>query len=107
MEASPCVQVERNKRTALPGRVLQFDMEPPAPAKESPNKSRLVEKPSIASTSSYQFGGERMIKARQGLFERQSLEDSALIAHGEDLLASCEFVRHRSLPCTDQLWVSA
>ncbi|KAI0653383.1 hypothetical protein C8Q70DRAFT_1059376 [Cubamyces menziesii] len=88
VEASPCVQVERNKRTALPGRVLQFDMEPPAPAKESPNKSRLVEKPSIASTSSYQFGGERMIKARQGLFERQSLEDSALIAHGEDLLAS-------------------
>ncbi|KAH9896427.1 hypothetical protein C8Q73DRAFT_788785 [Cubamyces lactineus] len=94
VEASPCVQVERNKRAALPGRVLQFDMDLPAPATESPNKSRLTEKPSIASTSSYQFGGERMIKARQGLLERQSLEDSALIAHGEDLLAS---LRERSI----------
>ncbi|KAI0354136.1 hypothetical protein OH77DRAFT_1405859 [Trametes cingulata] len=92
VDASPCVRVERNKQTALPGRVLKFDMEPPA--KESPNKARLVEKPSIASTSSYQFGGERMIKARQGLLERQSLEDSALIAQGEDLLAS---LRERSI----------
>ncbi|KAI0328317.1 hypothetical protein GY45DRAFT_1011312 [Cubamyces sp. BRFM 1775] len=47
-----------------------------------------MEKPSIASTSSYQFGGECTIKARQGLLERQSLEDSTPIAHGEDLLAS-------------------
>ncbi|KAI9060404.1 hypothetical protein FKP32DRAFT_1595485 [Trametes sanguinea] len=92
VEASPCVRVERNKQTALPGRVLQFDMEPPA--QDSPNKSRLIEKPSIASTSSYQFGGERMIKARQGLLERQSLEDSALLAHGEDVLAS---LRERSI----------
>ncbi|KAI0746236.1 hypothetical protein C8Q80DRAFT_1271161 [Daedaleopsis nitida] len=82
--ASPCVRVERHRQTALPGRVLQFDAEPP---KESP-KPRLVAQPSIASTSSYQFGGERMIKARQGLLERQSLEDSALMAQGEDLLAS-------------------
>lgn len=29
-----------------------------------------------------------MIKARMGLLERQSLEDSALSAHGEDVLAS-------------------
>lgn len=48
--------------------------------------------PSIASTSSYQFGGERMIKARKGLLERQSLEDSALMAQGEELLASCKFL---------------
>ncbi|KAI8973078.1 hypothetical protein BD414DRAFT_447875 [Trametes punicea] len=92
VEASPCVRVERNKQTALSGRVLQFESEPPA--KDSPNKSRLIEKPSIASTSSYQFGGERMIKARQGLLERQSLEDSALMAQGEDLLAS---LRERSI----------
>ena len=88
VETSPCVRMERKQHTALPGRVLQFDMIEP-PAKESPAKaSRLVAQPSIASTSSYQFGGERMIKARQGLLERQSLEDSALIAQGEDLLDS-------------------
>ncbi|KAI0828480.1 hypothetical protein BC628DRAFT_1316551 [Trametes gibbosa] len=92
VDASPCVRMERNKHTNLPGRVLQFEMEPPA--KESPKKAKLMEKPSIASTSSYQFGGERMIKARQGLLERQSLEDGALIAQGEDLLAS---LRERSI----------
>ena len=86
VDASPCVRMERHRQAALPGRVLQFEAEPPA--KESP-KTRLVAQPSIASTSSFQFGGERMIKARQGLLERQSLEDSALIAQGEDLLASC------------------
>ena len=60
-----------------------------SPAKESPGKvSRLMAQPSIASTSSFQFGGERMIKARQGLLERQSLEESALTAQGEDFLDS-------------------
>ncbi|KAI0323484.1 hypothetical protein GY45DRAFT_627104 [Cubamyces sp. BRFM 1775] len=42
----------------------------------------------ITSTYSYQLGGERMIKAGQGLLERQSLEENIPIAHGEDLLAS-------------------
>ena len=73
----------------LPGRVLQFEAEPPL--RESPKEPRLLAQPSIASTSSMQFGGERMIKARQGLLERQSLEESALMAQGEDLLASCKF----------------
>lgn len=59
--------------------------------KESPKEPRLLAQPSIASTSSFQFGGERMIKARQGLLERQSLEESALIAQGEDLLDACEY----------------
>ncbi|TBU22804.1 hypothetical protein BD311DRAFT_822465 [Dichomitus squalens] len=94
VETSPCVRMERKQHTAHPGRILQFDMIEP-PAKESPAKaSRLVAQPSIASTSSFQFGGERMIKARQGLLERQSLEDSALIAQGEDLLNS---LRERSI----------
>lgn len=31
-----------------------------------------------------------MIMARKGLLERQSLEDSALMAHGEDLLDTCK-----------------
>ncbi|RPD56493.1 hypothetical protein L226DRAFT_550932 [Lentinus tigrinus ALCF2SS1-7] len=92
VEASPCVRMERIRHAALPGRVLQFEAEPPL--KESPKEPRLLAQPSIASTSSVQFGGERMIKARQGLLERQSLEDSALMAQGEDLLAS---LRERSI----------
>ena len=53
----------------------------------SPEK-HILSKPSIASTSSYQFGDERMIRVRRGLLERQSLEDSALMAQGEEFLAS-------------------
>ena len=85
VDASPCVRIEK-KHTALSGRVLQFDAEPPV--NDSPKKPRLLAQPSIASTSSFQFGGERMIKARKGLLERQSLEESALMAQGEELLAS-------------------
>ncbi|CAL1710495.1 unnamed protein product [Somion occarium] len=96
IEASPCVKkgIEKRKQTLQKvGRVLKFDMgddmpPPPVPKIISPGKTQITAKPSIASTSSLQFGGERMIKARQGLLERQSLEDSALMAHGEDLLAS-------------------
>ena len=89
VDASPCVRMEkRHAATALPGRVLQFEMNPPT--RESPKEPRLAAQPSIASTSSFQFGGERMIKARQGLLERQSLEESALMAQGEELLASRE-----------------
>jgi hypothetical protein len=32
-----------------------------------------------------------MIRAQRGLLERQSLEDSLLIADGEDLSGSCKF----------------
>ncbi|KAI0938313.1 hypothetical protein AcV5_000019 [Taiwanofungus camphoratus] len=84
---SPCVRVEKMQRSALPQAVLQFRQEDVQKV-DSPNKTRLIEKPSIASTSSRQFGGERMIMARKGLLERQSLEDSAFMAHGEDLLVS-------------------
>ncbi|KZT71092.1 hypothetical protein DAEQUDRAFT_136451 [Daedalea quercina L-15889] len=89
---SPCVRIEKAKQSVspLPQRVLQFQ-QPEIQAQDSPDsvgKSKLLEKPSIASTSSRQFGGERMIMARKGLLERQSLEDSALIAQGEDVLAS-------------------
>lgn len=86
--ASPCVRVEKMKHSAvqLPQAILQFKQED-FNRDDSP-KNRLLQQPSIASTSSHQFGDERMIMARKGLLERQSLEDSALIAHGEDLLAS-------------------
>ncbi|KAJ6451363.1 hypothetical protein C8R47DRAFT_1229888 [Mycena vitilis] len=47
--------------------------------------SPLTAEASIASTSSSKFGGERMIRATQGLLVRHSLEDTALQAEGEDL----------------------
>lgn len=94
--ASPCVRVEKMKHSAvqLPQAILQFKQED-SNRDDSP-KNRLLQQPSIASTSSHQFGDERMIMARKGLLERQSLEDSALIAHGEDLLAS---LRSQSIFC--------
>ncbi|KAJ6577467.1 hypothetical protein B0H19DRAFT_561509 [Mycena capillaripes] len=56
-EASPCVRAEKRKHVAF-----QED-----------------------EMASNKFGGERMIKARQGLLVRQSLEESCLIAAGEDM----------------------
>ena len=87
MEASPCVRVEKRKHALFSDTQTKKGYDSHY---DSSNKARIVEKPSIASTSSYQFGGERMIKAQHGLLERQSLEDSCLIADGEDLSASCE-----------------
>ncbi|KAK7014020.1 hypothetical protein R3P38DRAFT_2720656 [Favolaschia claudopus] len=69
---SPCVRVEKRKHAAF------HDDE------KAPNKARIISQPSIASTSSSKFGEDRMIRARQGLLERQSLEASALVAEGED-----------------------
>lgn len=86
IEASPCVRIEKRKHTTFRGANKHEE-----PYQDSPNKARIIEKPSIASTSSYKFGGERMIKAQRGLLQRQSLEDSCLIADGEDLSASSEF----------------
>jgi serine/arginine repetitive matrix protein 2 len=86
IEASPCVRVEKRKHSAAQGIQLYKGEDP----YDSSNKARIVEKPSIASNSSYQFGGERMIKAQRGLLERQSLEDSCLSADGEEMANACE-----------------
>ena len=43
---------------------------------------------SMASASPYKFGGERMIRVQQGLYERQRLEVSCFIAGGEDSVFS-------------------
>jgi serine/arginine repetitive matrix protein 2 len=83
-EASPCVKFEKKRKHAN----LQDMVYPPAyddGNKDSSNKARIIEMPSIMSTSSSKFGGERMIKAQRGLLARESLEDSCLIAEGEDL----------------------
>ena len=93
--------MEKRKQTLQKiARVLTFDqwedIPPPPPSlpKSPPpsavNKSPLALKPSIASTSSLQFGEERMIKAKQGLLERQSLEENALVAQGAEILTNCK-----------------
>ncbi|KAH8836085.1 hypothetical protein DL96DRAFT_107990 [Flagelloscypha sp. PMI_526] len=93
IDQSPCVRMEKRKHSAL---------------QESPaHHPQIVEKPSLASASSFQFGGERMIRAQQGLLQRQSLEESALMAEGEDLSGYISPVfnrpistRSRSSTCT-------
>ena len=92
IEASPCVRVEKRKHSASQG--IQIYKDEDNNPYDSPNKARIVEKPSISSTSSYQFGGERMIKAQQGLLERQSLEDNCLSADGEEKASACKCFFH-------------
>ncbi|KAG6914162.1 hypothetical protein DXG01_002006 [Tephrocybe rancida] len=72
---------EKRKHSAIQPRGFNA----PGEYREFPSKTKIVEKPSIASTSSLSFGGERMIKARRRLLGRQSLKDSYLIAVREDL----------------------
>lgn len=92
IEGSPCVGIGKRKH------VLHDEMDAWDQAMQSPSKARILSKPSIASTSSHQFGDERMIRARHGLLERQSLEESVLIAEGEDLSASFGFAPVFSRP---------
>ncbi|KAL1747929.1 hypothetical protein HDZ31DRAFT_60801 [Schizophyllum fasciatum] len=92
IEGSPCVGIGKRKH------VLHDDLDAWDQAMQSPSKARILSKPSIASTSSHQFGDERMIRERHGLLERQSLEESALIAEGEDLSASFGFAPVFSRP---------
>src|ERR1700683_2452777 len=80
IEASPCVRVEKRKQSAFEGPQQRKSLH------DAPKEACIVEKPSIAS--SYKFGGERMIRAQRGLYERQSLEDSCLVADGEDISVS-------------------
>jgi len=93
IEASPCVRVEKRKHSGIQ-HVGRY---------ESPHKARIVEKPSIASTSSFQFGGERMIRAQHGLLERQSLEESCLIADGEDISNLCKSLAASLNPASNRL----
>ncbi|KAG2365179.1 hypothetical protein BDR07DRAFT_1470529 [Suillus spraguei] len=87
IEASPCRQVEKRKYMASDA--PQLNSHHKGDDYQSP-KSRVLEtKPSIASTAySEKFGDERMIRAKHGLLERQSLENTVLIAEGEDDLSA-------------------
>jgi len=94
IEASPCRQAERRKHIVVDVPKPNFNLKGKLQDYESP-KSRVIEtKPSIASTAnSIKFGDERMIKAKHGLLERQSLENTVLIADGEeDLSTSCKLL---------------
>lgn len=79
IDKSPCVRVEKRKHLEV--------------HHGQPRKAQIVPMPSIASTSdSVKFGNERMIRAQHGHLDRQSLEESCLIADGEDLSSfSCMF----------------
>ncbi|GJE99043.1 hypothetical protein PsYK624_152830 [Phanerochaete sordida] len=101
IDGSPCIKLERKERkkhTALQhlARVLQYDQGPdelPSNlvdrfSKISPAKV-ILPKPSIASTSSFQFGSDQMIKPGKGLLERQNLEENAVKAQSE-IIASLE-----------------
>jgi len=105
MQQSPCARVEKRggkkKRLAMPKAAILPKPEPVEPVEEvepaeeeeiSPDKSIIIVKPSIASVNSTKFGGERMIKAKKGLLERQSLEESCLIADGEELASFGMFI---------------
>jgi serine/arginine repetitive matrix protein 2 len=95
-EGSPCVQVEKRVGIIAPrrrrARFEQAHTEPSPKANSAKKEKAITQQPSIASTSSYQFGGERMIRATHGLLQRQSLEESCLSGEGEDTSSSsCEF----------------
>lgn len=86
--ASPCVRVEKRKH-------VDFEEEPEENVEmsydDSFEKAQImhahVVRPSLASASSHIFGEERMGLAQRGLLARQSLEDSCLVAEGEDDLS--------------------
>ncbi|KAG7440055.1 uncharacterized protein BT62DRAFT_938390 [Guyanagaster necrorhizus] len=78
IDKSPCIRVEKRKHSEFR---MKGDVEEGGAV-----KARIVMKPSIASTAeSTKFGEERMIRAQQGLLDRHSLEESCLIADGEDM----------------------
>ncbi|KAG5732016.1 hypothetical protein E4T56_gene18279 [Termitomyces sp. T112] len=85
IDASPCPRIEKRKHSEI--EVHAQGLNSSDEYHESPNKARIVEKPSIASTSS-SFEDERMIKAKHVVLERQSPEEAVLIAEGEDLESS-------------------
>lgn len=97
MQQSPCARAEKRgarKRPLIPKTAILPNPESIEPVEEvdpaeeekiSPTKSVIVTKPSIVSVASTKFGGERMIQARKGLLERQSLEGSCLVGDGEEL----------------------
>ncbi|KAK0475256.1 hypothetical protein IW261DRAFT_1422569 [Armillaria novae-zelandiae] len=77
IDKSPCVRVEKRKHS-------EFRMK--GEVEEGAVKARIVMKsPIVSAVESTKFGGERMIRAQHGLLDRHSLEESCLVADGEDM----------------------
>lgn len=77
IDKSPCVRVEKRKHS---------EFRTKGEVEEGAVKARIVMKPSLASPAdSTKFGGERMIRAQDGYLDRRSLEESCLVADGEDM----------------------
>jgi serine/arginine repetitive matrix protein 2 len=70
-EASPCIRIEKQLRETKKAPITMTD--------------------TLETIPSVQFGGDRMDLARKGLLERQSLEQSCLVADGEELNLSGMF----------------
>jgi serine/arginine repetitive matrix protein 2 len=93
LEGSPCVRIEKEKRMmshikGIKGVNLADRLASMREVTEEPESSpRIVEKP---STSSFQFGDDRMEQARKGVLKRDSLEMGCLSADGEDTSLSCK-----------------
>ena len=64
IDASPCLRVEKRKHSCTKGSQNHKSQDNPF---QILKEAHIVQKPSIASTSSYQFCGEHMIKAQRGL----------------------------------------
>jgi len=78
-DASPCVRIEKQKHLA-------------ARKVESRNKAFIVEKSSISSTTSIQFGGERMIKPDKDYWNGRVWRKAASLQTGKTFLdVSCSF----------------
>ncbi|KAH6888997.1 hypothetical protein BKA70DRAFT_1572775 [Coprinopsis sp. MPI-PUGE-AT-0042] len=104
IKGSPCVRIEKRRprqrhrataRMVYQGiQLVRIDANgnEVRDSKAGGKLHNIVEKPSIASTSSMTFGDNRMGNARRGLLERQSLEGSCLVAEGEDNSLSYEAV---------------
>ena len=85
-EASRCVRFEKKRKqpSAHDEIMVPVFENVHTKGKDDPNTARIIAMPSIMSTSSSKFGGERMIKAQRGILARESLEDNCLSGSGED-----------------------
>jgi serine/arginine repetitive matrix protein 2 len=94
-DGSPCARVEKRQPlgTGLAMESLfaatEEEEDPPTPTQALAPVSQPAE-PILASPSPMKFGGDRMTLARNGQFQRQSLEITCLSADGEFKLPSCK-----------------
>jgi len=115
-QASPCVRMEKRAAHRLYPRAGLRS--PPRPVMLSPSRSGKKTSnttPSLMHRSPTKFGDERMNQAQHGSLARYSLEESVLVAEGEESSVNCEFrplsilnrSQQSSSPCTCVLSTSS